>query len=67
MSPLVPAGVRQQVDAETERITGTDWDVFCGPIEDQDGIERVPAGECMTDEEMLALDWFVESVVGDVP
>jgi basic membrane protein A len=67
MSPLVPDDVRQEVEAQTERITGTNWDVFCGPIRDQDGIQRVPDGQCMSDQEMLALDWFVQGVVGVIP
>ena len=67
MSPLVPDDVLQQVDSERERITGTDWDVFCGPINDQDGNEAVADGECLSDEEMLNIDWFVEGVVGEIP
>jgi basic membrane protein A len=67
MSPMVPDDVRQQVDAERERITGTDWDVFCGPINDQEGNEAVADGECLSDEEMLNIDWFVEGVVGEIP
>ena len=65
MSPLVPDEVRQQVMAERERIQGTDWDVFCGPIYDQAGNEAIAEGECMTDEEMLNMDWFVEGVIGE--
>jgi basic membrane protein A len=67
MSPMVPNDVRQQVDAERERITGTDWDVFCGPFNDQDGNEAVASGEYLSDEEMLNLNWFVEGVVGEIP
>ncbi|MFW6115886.1 MAG: BMP family ABC transporter substrate-binding protein [Chloroflexota bacterium] len=65
MSPLVPDEVREQVDAEEQRILDTDWDVFCGPIYDQDGNEAVAEGECMSDEEMLNMDWFVEGVIGE--
>jgi len=67
MSPLVPDDVVEQVDAERERITGTDWDVFCGPINNQDGEEAVADGECMSDGDMLSMDWFVEGVVGEIP
>ncbi len=66
MSSLVPDDVRQQVEAERERITGTDWDVFCGPINDQDGNQAIADGECMSDEEMLNVNWFVEGVVGEI-
>jgi basic membrane protein A len=67
LSPLVPDDVRQQVDAERERIIDTDWDVFCGPINDQDGNEAVAEGECVSDPDMLNMSWFVEGVVGEIP
>lgn len=65
MSPLVPDELRQEVEGERERILNTDWDVFCGPITDQDGNEAVANGECLSDEEMLNMDWFVEGVIGE--
>jgi basic membrane protein A len=66
-SPLVPDDVRGQAEAERERIIDTDWDVFCGPIYDQAGNEAIADGECMSDREMLSLDWFVEGVNGEIP
>jgi len=65
MSPLVPDELREQVESERQRIMDTDWDVFCGPINDQAGNEALAEGECMTDEEMLNMDWFVEGVIGE--
>ena len=65
MSPLVPDELRQQVETERERILNTDWDVFCGPIADQDGDEAVADGVCLSDEEMLNMVWFVEGVIGE--
>jgi len=67
LSPRVPDDVRQLVDQEKDRILGGEWDVFCGPIYDQEGTLRVPEGQCMSDEEMLGMDWFVEGVVGVIP
>ncbi len=67
LSPRVPDDVRQLVDQEKERILSGEWDVFCGPIYDQDGNERVPEGECMSDADMLGMDWFVQGVVGTIP
>lgn len=67
LSPLVPSDVASVVDQERQRILGGDWDVFCGPILDQDGSERVAAGQCLSDGDMLAMDWFVEGVVGTIP
>lgn len=66
-SPLVPDDVQAKVEATREKIVDTDWDVFCGPINDQDGNEAVADGECMSDEDMLNMSWFVEGVVGEIP
>jgi len=66
MSPLVPEDVVGQVNSEKDRIMDTDWDVFCGPINDQDGNEAVADGDCMSDEDMLNMAWFVEGVVGEL-
>jgi basic membrane protein A len=61
-SPLVPQDVLDQVESERQRIVEDDWDVFCGPINDADGTQRVAPGECLTNQEMLEIDWFVEGV-----
>ncbi|MFP4343109.1 MAG: BMP family ABC transporter substrate-binding protein [Anaerolineales bacterium] len=64
MSPQVPEDVRADVETERERITSGEWDVFCGPVVDQDGNVVVAEGECMSDEDMLNMEFFVEGVVG---
>jgi basic membrane protein A len=66
-SPKVPDDVKALVDAEEQKILSGDWDVFCGPIYDQDGNVKVADGECMSDGDMLGIDWFVEGVVGTIP
>jgi basic membrane protein A len=65
-SPKVPQDVRDLVESERQRILG-DWDVFCGPLNDQAGNEVVADGACLSDEEMLNMDYFVEGVVGALP
>jgi basic membrane protein A len=67
LSPRVPEEVVSVVDEEKDRILGGEWDVFCGPIMDQGGAEAVADGECMSDGDMLSMDWFVEGVVGTIP
>jgi len=66
-SPQVPDDVKTLVEEEKQKIIGEEWDVFCGPINDQDGNEKVPTGECMSDGDMLSMNWFVEGVVGTIP
>jgi len=64
MSPEVPEELQETVAAERERIESGEWDVFHGPIVNQDGELTVPEGEAMTDEEMLNMSYFVEGVIG---
>lgn len=61
----VPSTVGDQIAEVADLIRAGAWDVFTGPINDQDGVERVAAGETMEDGPMLGMDWFVEGVVGD--
>ncbi|RLC90275.1 MAG: BMP family ABC transporter substrate-binding protein [Chloroflexi bacterium] len=64
-SPRVPQDVRDKVEAAKQKIIGGE-DVFCGPINDQEGNEKIAAGQCMSDGDMLGMDWFVEGVIGTV-
>ncbi|NLB52835.1 MAG: BMP family ABC transporter substrate-binding protein [Syntrophomonadaceae bacterium] len=64
ISDKVPAEVIAQVEAKKQEMSNKEWDVFTGPITDQDGNVRVQEGQKLTDEEMLALDWFVAGVEG---
>ncbi len=62
----VNKGIAEVVEAEIERLSSGTFDVFYGPIADQDGNIRVAEGECITDEVMLnEFDWYVEGVVID--
>ncbi|WP_031515769.1 BMP family ABC transporter substrate-binding protein [Desulfofalx alkaliphila] len=64
--PMVSDEVKELVEEKKELILSGEWDVFHGPIYDQDGNERVAEGEKLTDEEMLSIDWFVEGVIGTI-
>ena len=44
-----------------------EWDVFTGPVKDQSGAVKVPAGQKMSDGDMLKFNWFVEGVDGTLP
>lgn len=63
---LANEGVAEAVEQEHERLCSGAYDVFYGPIRDQDGKIRVAEGESMTDQVMLnEFDWYVEGVIID--
>jgi len=43
------------------------FDPFEGPIYDQEGNLRIPAGVRASHDELWLMDWFVEGVVGEIP
>lgn len=46
-------------------IQSGEWDVFCGPLVGANGVTFVEDGKCLTDGEMLSIDFFVEGVSGE--
>ncbi len=67
IADFVPQDVKDLVEQEKARIVAGEFDVFEGPINDNQGVERIPAGQAMTDEQKLAFDWLVEGVQGEIP
>ena len=57
----------QLVGEKEEMIINSSWDVFSGPIYDQDGKLRVPAGQEMSESELLEFNWLVEGIIGPIP
>jgi basic membrane protein A len=60
----VPQEVKDLVDEKQRAILSGNWDVFHGPIIDQNGKEVVPAGGKMSDPDMLNMGFFVKGVIG---
>ena len=67
MSDRVSDDVKNLVGERKDLLTSGQWDVFCGPIVGANGNLVVAEGNCLTDEEMLSMDYFVEGVVGEAP
>ena len=61
---MVPEDVRKTVLAKKADIASGAYKVFTGPIKDQTGAEKVPAGAVMADADLLGFNWFVQGVVG---
>lgn len=64
--PAVTDEMKQAVETAKAAIISGDLAVFEGPINDQDGNLRVPAGEVLTLEDLLQMDWLIEGIEGKV-
>ena len=66
-SPKVTDDIKALVEEKRAALIAGETDVFCGPINDQNGVLMVAEGECMADGDMLGFAWFVEGVEGTIP
>ncbi len=58
----VPADVAAEADKIQAGYKDGSFNIFTGPILDQDGNEKVKAGEVMADADLAVIDWFVKGV-----
>jgi basic membrane protein A and related proteins len=58
----VPADVVAEADKVKNGYMDGSFNIFTGPIHDQDGTLRVKEGEVMSDADLAAIDWFVKGV-----
>jgi basic membrane protein A len=69
LAPLTsnaPDGAEGKVDEVKKKILGNTFNVFAGPIKDQNGTIRVPAGSNLSDKDQLTCNWFVQGVAGKI-
>ena len=67
LNPAVPKDVRDLVAKAEADIAGGKLTPFTGPVKDQAGKERLPAGKTMPDDQLAVMDYYVEGVVGQLP
>lgn len=58
---------KAKIDEMKGKIVSGEYKVFTGPIKDQAGVEKVKAGETLSDQDQLEMMWFVEGVEGTIP
>lgn len=64
LSSLVAEGTAEKVESAKEAIMNGSLQIFAGPLCDQNGNLKVPAGTVMTDDEVWNMNWFVQGVNG---
>ena len=65
LSPNVSAETKAAIEAAEAALATQD--VFCGPLTGANGVLFLEEGKCLTDGEMLGMEFFVEGVVGEAP
>lgn len=56
---------KAMIEAKAEEIKSGEFAPFTGPINAQDGTEKYAEAQTATLEELLAMDYFVEGVIGE--
>lgn len=64
---LMPAETVKLVELVRSAIISQSFQIFSGPIRDQNGVMRLEAGEIATHEQILSMNWQVEGVDSPLP
>jgi simple sugar transport system substrate-binding protein len=70
LTPLnasVPPDVAALVAQRKAAIASGQLHPFAGPLKDNTGLVRTPAGVTLTEQQLMSIDWFVEGIEGAVP
>ena len=63
----IPAPVVAEAKKIVAGIQAGTFHPFTGPIKDQTGKVRVPAGKRMTNGELAGMNWYVQGIQGSIP
>ncbi|MPV85161.1 BMP family ABC transporter substrate-binding protein [Ostreibacterium oceani] len=63
----IPADIVAQAEAVRAEITAKSFHPFTGPIINRDGETVVAAGEILSDEALLKMNYFIDGIEGDLP
>ncbi|NIK68956.1 MULTISPECIES: BMP family ABC transporter substrate-binding protein [unclassified Paenibacillus] len=67
LGPSIPDDVKKLVEDAKAKIISGELDVFSGPITDASGASKQEAGQTMSLEQILEMNWFVKGVEGTIP
>ena len=61
--PAVPKAVVDKIMAQRAEIIAGTRQIFGGPLSDQEGAQKVPAGGVLSDADLWKMDWYVKGVI----
>jgi basic membrane lipoprotein Med (substrate-binding protein (PBP1-ABC) superfamily) len=62
--PGVSTATKAKIAAKMKAMANGSFNVFTGPLYDQNGKLRVPAGKTLTVNDLYAMNWLVKGVIG---
>jgi len=62
--PRVSAATKAKIAVKKAQLASDKFNVFTGPLYDQSGKLRVPAGKTLTVNDLYAMNWLVKGVIG---
>jgi basic membrane lipoprotein Med (substrate-binding protein (PBP1-ABC) superfamily) len=63
---LVPASDRTKIAAKVAALSAGTFHLYEGPIVDQQGKTKVPAGQLLDANQILSINWVVKGVIGNI-
>ena len=64
---LIPPETQKLINFLKDSIIEGRFNVFSGPLYDQKGRLRIPAGKSATREEIFCMDWLLDFINGEIP
>jgi hypothetical protein len=63
----IPSQTQKLIEVMKDAIRNGKLHIFSGPLYDQKGVLRLPAGKDASRREILSMDWLVDFVHGSIP
>ena len=67
ISDIVPADVKAEAQTIIASIESGEFHPFTGPIKDQTGTVKIPAGVVATNAELASMNYYVEGITAELP
>lgn len=67
LNPVVPADAAKAFEEKKKALTAGTFEPFQGPVKDQSGAIKVPAGSSMAFKDLMSMNFYVQGVEGSIP
>jgi simple sugar transport system substrate-binding protein len=67
INPSLPAKVKAAIQTTEDKIKSGAINPFAGPLKDNQGHLKIPAGSAATDKDLLGMHWYVEGIDATIP